>query len=63
MVKVVCTFYYRCKKGLGGVSQFVSSSVRREAEIPLNKGTATYSKGMNWLFLAHTSFPGLGPYT
>lgn len=56
MVKDVHIFYCTCKKGLGGRG-FAVCAQQTEAEILLNKGTATYSKGMNWLFLALTSFP------
>lgn len=55
MVKDVHNFYCVCKKGLGGGVAVCAQQT--EAEILLNKGIATYTKGMNWSFLAHTSFP------
>lgn len=55
MVKDVHNFYCMCKKGLGGGGCDLCSANR--SKILLNKGIATYTKGMNWSFLAHTSFP------
>lgn len=42
-----------CKRGVGFFLSFVLSKQKPK----LNKGTTIYTKGMNWWFLAHTSFP------